>query len=404
MVKYPDPPRLINWEGDKDHGRSKNLQWDGDGNDRHGPLPSLPPLSPFSRPLPFATAAILRQLPSTIALCHHHCLPSTSFGHRLRQPWESTSSGIFISLSTTTVVEMKKVMEKYEVFEKIGHGSSGTVYRGKNKLTKEEVALKELRFLSEEGLSSSVIREISLLKEMDHDNIVRAVHTGCLMLCMMSNTGVLVFEYMKRDLKNYMDTFPETARMPDKIKSFLYQILSGVAYCHTHKILHRDLKPQNILLDSEHKKLKLADFGLSRTLDNSSIRHTPSICLGTPSYNPPELLLLSQNYTYAADMRAVGCIFAEMVFKKLLFEGQMHIKIMANIISILGTTDEIAWTGFTDLQLFQHQEPKNLAEVVPGLDPLGFDLLSQMLVLNPDRRITASDALKHQYFADIEIA
>ncbi|KAL2549045.1 Cyclin-dependent kinase A-1 [Forsythia ovata] len=296
---------------------------------------------------------------------------------------------------------MEKVMEKYEVLEKIGHGSSGTVYRGKNKLTKKEVALKELKFLNEEGLSSSVIREISLLKEMDHDNIVRAYRL--LDVVYDEQHGVLVFEYMKRDLKNYMNSFPGTARMPDKIKSFLYQILSGVAYCHAHKILHRDLKPQNILLDSEHKKLKLADFGLSRTLDIPSITYTPSNCLGTLSYNAPEVLLLSQNYTYAADMWAVGCIFAEMVMQKHLFEGQMPFEIMANIISILGTTDEVAWPGFTDLQLFQHQEPKNLAEVVTGLDPLGFDLLSQMLVLKPDRRITASDALKHQYFADIEI-
>ncbi|KAL2549099.1 Cyclin-dependent kinase A-1 [Forsythia ovata] len=194
---------------------------------------------------------------------------------------------------------------------------------------------------------------------------------------------------MKRDLKNYMDTFQETARMPDKIKSFLYQILSGVAYFHAHKILHRDLKPQNILLDSEQKKLKLADFGLSRTLDIPSIRYTRSDYLGTPSYKAPELILDSQNYTYAADMWAVGCIFAEMVTQNLLFEGQLHFEILGNIFSILGTPDEIAWPGFTDLydtdlKLFQHQKPK------------------QMLVLNPDRRITALDALKHQYFADIE--
>jgi cyclin-dependent kinase 2 len=151
-------------------------------------------------------------------------------------------------------------MEQYEKVEKIGEGTYGVVYRARDRVTNETVALKKIRLEQEdEGVPSTAIREISLLKEMQHSNIVRlqdVVHS--------ERRLYLVFEYLDLDLKKHMDTCPDLAKDPRLIKTYLYQILRGVAYCHSHRVLHRDLKPQNLLIDRRTNALKLADFGLAR--------------------------------------------------------------------------------------------------------------------------------------------
>merc|ERR1719181_557945 len=125
-------------------------------------------------------------------------------------------------------------------------------------MTGEIIALKKIRLEAEdEGIPSTAIREISLLKELQHPNIVRlydVVHT--------ERRLTLVFEYLDQDLKKYLDIC-EGGLETTILKSFLYQLLCGVAFCHTHRVLHRDLKPQNLLINREGK-LKLADFGLAR--------------------------------------------------------------------------------------------------------------------------------------------
>jgi cyclin-dependent kinase 2 len=151
-------------------------------------------------------------------------------------------------------------MDQYEKVEKIGEGTYGVVYRARDRVTNETVALKKIRLEQEdEGVPSTAIREISLLKEMQHGNIVRlqdVVHS--------EKRLYLVFEYLDLDLKKHMDTCPDLAKDPRLIKTYLYQILRGVAYCHSHRVLHRDLKPQNLLIDRRTNALKLADFGLAR--------------------------------------------------------------------------------------------------------------------------------------------
>lgn len=149
-------------------------------------------------------------------------------------------------------------MERYQRIDKIGEGTYGVVYKATDKATGEIVALKKIRLEAEdEGIPSTAIREISLLKELQHPNIVRlydVVHT--------ERRLTLVFEYLDQDLKKYLDIC-EGGLETTILKSFLYQLLCGVAFCHTHRVLHRDLKPQNLLINREGK-LKLADFGLAR--------------------------------------------------------------------------------------------------------------------------------------------
>jgi len=148
-------------------------------------------------------------------------------------------------------------MDNYTRQEKLGEGTYATVFKGKNLLTGEPVALKEISLDSEEGAPSTAIREISLMKELRHENILRlydVIHT--------ENKLMLVFEYMDKDLKKYMDELGGPLPLP-QIKSFLYQLLKGIAFCHDQRVLHRDLKPQNLLLNARGQ-LKLADFGLAR--------------------------------------------------------------------------------------------------------------------------------------------
>jgi len=149
-------------------------------------------------------------------------------------------------------------MERYQKLEKIGEGTYGIVYKAKDRLSDTIVALKRIRLEAEdEGIPSTAIREISLLKELRHPNIVRlydVVHT--------ERKLTLVFEYLDQDLKKYLDVC-ESGLNPTVVMSFLFQLLTGVAYCHHHRVLHRDLKPQNLLLNREGD-LKLADFGLAR--------------------------------------------------------------------------------------------------------------------------------------------
>ncbi|XP_077213504.1 cell division control protein 2 homolog [Tasmannia lanceolata] len=290
-------------------------------------------------------------------------------------------------------------MDQYEKVEKIGEGTYGVVYKAIDRLTNETIALKKIRLEQEdEGVPSTAIREISLLKEMQHGNIVRlqdVVHSD--------KRLYLVFEYLDLDLKKHMDSCPELAKDPRIIKTFLYQILRGIAYCHSHRVLHRDLKPQNLLIDRRTNALKLADFGLARAFGIPVRTFTHEVV--TLWYRAPEILLGSRHYSTPVDIWSVGCIFAEMVNQRPLFPGDSEIDELFKIFRVMGTPNEETWPGVTSLpdfkSAFPKWLPKALATVVPDLDPAGIDLLSKMLCLEPSRRITARNALEHEYFRDL---
>jgi cyclin-dependent kinase len=195
-------------------------------------------------------------------------------------------------------------MERYQKMEKIGEGTYGIVYKAKDRVTGEIIALKKIRLEAEdEGIPSTAIREISLLKELQHPNIVRlydVVHT--------ERKLTLVFEFLDQDLKKYLDVCDSGLGLPI-LKSFLYQLLTGVAYCHHHRVLHRDLKPPNLLINREGQ-LKLADFGLARALGIPVRSYTHEVV--TLWYRAPDVLLGSRKYSTPVDIWSVGCIFAEM--------------------------------------------------------------------------------------------
>ncbi|KAK1614335.1 hypothetical protein QYE76_019852 [Lolium multiflorum] len=292
-------------------------------------------------------------------------------------------------------------MDQYEKVEKIGEGTYGVVYKAKDRYTNETIALKKIRLEQEdEGVPSTAIREISLLKEMQHRNIVRLQDVVHNEKCIY-----LVFEYLDLDLKKHMDSSADF-KNHHIVKSFLYQILRGIAYCHSHRVLHRDLKPQNLLIDRRTNSLKLADFGLARAFGIPVRTFTHEVV--TLWYRAPEILLGARQYSTPVDVWSVGCIFAEMVNQKPLFPGDSEIDELFKIFRIMGTPNEETWPGVASLPDYKSAFPKwpsvDLATVVPTLEPLGIDLLSKMLCLDPSRRINARTALEHEYFKDLDVS
>ncbi|KZV42016.1 cell division control 2 isoform 1 [Dorcoceras hygrometricum] len=291
---------------------------------------------------------------------------------------------------------------QYEKVEKIGEGTYGVVYKARDRVTNETIALKKIRLEQEdEGVPSTAIREISLLKEMQHANIVRlkdVVHS--------EKRLYLVFEYLDLDLKKHMDSCPEFFQNPHLVKRFLYQILRGICYCHSHRVLHRDLKPQNLLIDRSTNSLKLADFGLARAFGIPVRTLTHEVV--TLWYRAPEVLLGSRFYSTPVDIWSVGCIFAEMANQKPLFPGDSEIDELFQIFRVMGTPNEDVWPGVTSLPDFKFTFPKwpakDLATVVKNLDASGIDLLHKMLRYDPSKRITAKIALEHEYFKDVGLA
>ncbi|KAA8529917.1 hypothetical protein F0562_034479 [Nyssa sinensis] len=288
-------------------------------------------------------------------------------------------------------------MDKYKKTREIGYGGFGNVYQGCNRVTNENVTLKELWFPDEkEGVPSVVIKEISLLKEMEHSNIVRLLEV---VSAVNENSVYLVYEDMECDLQKFMNDCPKIAKDPDFIKRFLQQILCGLAYYHSHNILHQDLKPQNMWIDRFDYILKLADFGWARAF-GGSFKKIGYLDV-THWYKAPELLRCQQ-FSTPVDVWSVGCIFAEMVTRRPLFAEFSEVHQLLKIFSILGTP---TWPEGTTSHLFANCYSKDLAAAVPGLvtlEPAGIDLLSKMLCINPSGRITAHDALKHAYFDNIE--
>eukprot|EP01017_Pseudomicrothorax_dubius_P049901 TRINITY_DN934_c0_g5_i3.p1 TRINITY_DN934_c0_g5~~TRINITY_DN934_c0_g5_i3.p1 ORF type:complete len:329 (+),score=105.05 TRINITY_DN934_c0_g5_i3:117-1103(+) len=299
-----------------------------------------------------------------------------------------------------TFVEMldsgSKVAERYTKLEKIGEGTYGVVYKAKDKNTGDIIALKKIRLEHEdEGVPSTAIREISLLKELQHPNVVKLrdiVHGDAKLY--------LIFEFAEQDLKKHLD---HTNLSTVQIKSYLYQLLAGLAFCHSHRVIHRDLKPQNLLLD-KNAVLKLADFGLARAFTLPIRTYTHEVV--TLWYRAPEILLGQKVYSTPVDIWSVGCIFAEMAQKRPLFMGDSEIDQIFKIFRILGTPNEVTWPGVNSLpdfkQTFPKWSPSPIAKYVTNLDPIGLDLLQKMIAYDPAARISARDALSHPYFEELD--
>ncbi|KAG2732296.1 hypothetical protein G9P44_004713 [Scheffersomyces stipitis] len=293
---------------------------------------------------------------------------------------------------------MTSSSSQFQQLEKLGEGTYATVYKGRNRSTGAFVALKEINLDSEEGTPSTAIREISLMKELDHENIVTlydVIHT--------ENKLTLVFEYMDKDLKRYMEVHGNQGALDLKIvKSFMFQLLKGIMFCHDNRVLHRDLKPQNLLINNKGE-LKLGDFGLARAFGIPF--NTFSNEVVTLWYRAPDVLLGSRAYTTSIDIWSAGCIFAEMCTGKPLFPGTANDDQLIKIFRLMGTPNERTWPGISQYANYKSNwqifVPQDLRLIVPNLDLMGLNLLQSLLQMRPEARITARQALQHPWFHEI---
>lgn len=291
----------------------------------------------------------------------------------------------------------------YSKLEKLGEGTYATVYKGIDTRTNRFVALKEIRLSPEEGAPSTALREISLMRELEHPNIMRLLD-----VIHGENTLTLVFEYLAYDLRKYLDITGESELDLPRIKSLLFQLLLGIRECHKKKILHRDLKPHNLLLSKEGL-LKIGDFGLARISGIPVPGYSSEVV--TLWYRAPDILLGSTFYDFAIDMWSVGCIMAELYTKKPLLSGKNKEDQLLKIFAMLGNENyREQWNQLCGLwtlnpkasrcpiTVSQILRPTALAILVPNACFEGLDLLRRFLCFHPQDRISAEAALSHPYF------
>ena len=309
-------------------------------------------------------------------------------------------------------VRPNALISGYTIVEKLGEGAYSHVFRARHPTSGEDYALKFIK--PEEGghdLASTTVREIAITKVLKHTNIVEFVHA-----VLEEDVTIIVFKYHGRHLN---DTFCRgTARGHDRkscskkhadlqsIKSVMKQLLSGLAYLHAASVIHRDLKPQNIMVDSSFV-VRIGDFGLARAYTLPfSVKVDQEIV--TRWYRAPELLLgtLGATFTPAIDIWSLGCIFAEIVRGEPLFTGDSEDDQLRRILNLLGQPDEKSWPGVSKFRNFS--KLRDLTTTSPqfsskfrnwyGAWEPARELLLAMLMLDPAQRITAADALRHPFF------
>ena len=294
--------------------------------------------------------------------------------------------------------------------EKLGKGTYGSVYKAQKRDTNEIFAIKKIKLdVDTEGIPSTALREISILKAINHPNIVRIQD-----LTLSEKKIELCLEYCPLDLRKYMDQNKNNPRVytTNTIKTIMYQIVRATDHLHSRKILHRDLKPQNILISDETLVTKIADFGLSRVYSIPIRPYTKEVL--TMWYRAPELMLGLNQYSIGLDMWSVGCIFAELLIKMPIFPGDSEFDQLMKIFRVLGTPTESTLPGckhFPDFNFdFPMWAPSGIEKIIKEkLDikmddySLGeaIDLIKRMLALDPCKRISAKEAITHVKYIDL---
>ncbi|KAF2644754.1 Pkinase-domain-containing protein [Massarina eburnea CBS 473.64] len=254
--------------------------------------------------------------------------------------------------------------------------------------------------MRQDGFPVTALREIAILQRARHTNIVdlREVLTGT-----SPNEVVLVMEFLEHDLKTLQENIHDPFA-PSEVKTLLKQLTSALSFLHTNSILHRDLKTSNILL-SNRGHLKIADFGMARYIPPPQSPLTQLVV--TLWYRAPELLLGTENYGTEIDMWSLGCIFAELLLREPILQGKNEVDQLSKIFDLCGLPTDKSWPEFwrlpnaKSLKIPRDAGTKATGQIrtkFPLLDSVGVDLLSSLLSLNPEHRLTAEEVLQHSYF------
>lgn len=275
--------------------------------------------------------------------------------------------------------QLSHFLDHYQLLNVISRGSYGIVYRARDKRNDEIVAVKE----EVHGLCRSTSTEIDILKTLPrHPCIVE------LKKVVMGSGVFVVMEYMEYDLVRLRGAWRQPFELIE-IKYLMEEIVKGVRFLHDEGVMHRDLKPSNILFSEKNGQIKICDFGLSAPLGTTKASYCPRV--GTRWYKAPELLRGSWTYSSAVDMWAVGCIMAELVLDQVLFPGPSEADQLACIHRIINPPFNRLRSKMETVASFQG---------TTALTPSGVDLLQRLLAYQPEKRITARDALNHPWFRE----
>ena len=289
--------------------------------------------------------------------------------------------------------------QRFINIESLGEGAYGKVYKVESANNPGEYfALKKFKESKNlEGFNISAIREIAILKELNHENIEKVIDTFYGINCLY-----VQYEYIECVLTKLIKMNSEHNKQflsQADIKGIMLQILTGLAEIHNNGILHRDLAPSNILIN-KNGIIKIADFGLSRFIASPDRPMTRGVI--TKYYRAPEICFGAQYYSFSIDIWSAGCILAEMLLCDVLFRGDDDIQILSKIFTLLGTPNENNWPDVKQLKdyaVFKGGPPYTIQKKFANFSEESRDLLEKMLVLDPNKRITANEALKHPYFS-----
>ncbi|XP_047338653.1 cyclin-dependent kinase D-1-like [Impatiens glandulifera] len=288
----------------------------------------------------------------------------------------------------------KKVADRYLKREILGEGTYGVVYKAIDTKTGNIVAIKKIRLgKQKEGVNVTALREIKLLKEMKDPYIIELSDAFP-----YKENLHLVFEFMETDLEAVIHD-KNIVLSPADIKSYIQMTLKGLAFCHKKWVLHRDMKPNNLLI-GPNGQLKLADFGLARLYGSPDRKLTHQVFARW--YRAPELLFGAKAYGPAVDIWAAACIFAELLLRKPLLQGKSDMDQLGKIFAAFGTPKSSQWPDMQylpDYVEYQYVPGKPLRQLFPMASDDALDLLSKMFMYDPKGRITAQQALEHRYFS-----
>uniref|UniRef100_A0A8C5DCF2 Cyclin-dependent kinase 7 n=1 Tax=Gouania willdenowi TaxID=441366 RepID=A0A8C5DCF2_GOUWI len=286
--------------------------------------------------------------------------------------------------------DVKVRAKRYEKLDFLGEGQFATVYKARDRTNDTIVAIKKIkvghRTEAKDGINRTALREIKLLQELHHPNII-GTH-----LCDLITAAENLFGVIIKDTSLVLT--------PANIKAYILMTLQGLEYMHHHWVLHRDLKPNNLLLDGSGV-LKLADFGLAKSFGSPSRVYTHQVV--TRWYRSPELLFGARMYGVGVDMWAVGCILAELLLRIPFMAGDSDLDQLTKIFEALGTPTEETWPGMSNLPdyvCFKQFPGTPLEHIFSAAGDDLLELLEGLFTFNPSTRTTATQALKSSYFSN----